>query len=71
MKTLNLFVDTQKVNNMTRGYWLINSYRSEIGRFTENRSNEDKFNRYFFIIEKLFVRQAKNCRYFKMEKNLK
>ena len=41
---------------MTRGYWLINSYRSEIGRFTENRSNEDKFNRYFFIIEKLFVR---------------
>ena len=49
MNTLNLFVDTQRVKNMTRGYWLINSNRSEIRRFTENKNNEDKFNKYVFI----------------------
>ena len=49
MNTLNLFVDTQRVKNMTRGYWLINSNRSEIRRFTENKNNQDQFNKYVFI----------------------
>ena len=34
---------------MTRGYWLINSNRSEVKRFTENRKNLDKFDKYVFI----------------------
>ena len=34
---------------MARGYWLINPNRSEVRRFTENRVNEDQFNRYVFI----------------------
>ena len=34
---------------MTRRYWLINSNRSEVRRFTEDRSNEDQFNKYIFI----------------------
>ena len=34
---------------MTRGYWLINSNRSEVRRFTEDRANEDQFNKYVFI----------------------
>ena len=34
---------------MTRGYWLINFNRSEVRRFTEERANEDQFNKYFFI----------------------
>ena len=34
---------------MNRGYWLINSNRSRVKRFTENRANEDKFNKYIFI----------------------
>ena len=34
---------------MDRGYWLINSNRSEVKRFTKNRKNEDKFNKYVFI----------------------
>jgi len=34
---------------MTRGYWLINSNRSEVKRFRENRSYEDQFNKYVFI----------------------
>ena len=34
---------------MTRGYWLINSNRSEVRRFTQNRANEDQFNKYVFI----------------------
>ena len=34
---------------MARGYWLINSNRSEVRRFTENMANEDKFNKYVFI----------------------
>ena len=34
---------------MTRGYWLINSNRSEVRRFTENMENEDQFNKYIFI----------------------
>ncbi len=49
MNTLNVFVDTQRVKNMNRGYWLINSNRSEIRRFTENKNNEDQFNKYVFI----------------------
>ena len=49
MNTLNLFVDTQSFNKMARGYWLINSKRSEVRRFTENRTNEDQFNKYVFI----------------------
>jgi len=34
---------------MSKGYWLINSNRSEVRRFTENRANEDQFNKYIFI----------------------
>ena len=34
---------------MARGYWLINSNRSEVRRFTENRTNKDQFNKYVFI----------------------
>jgi len=34
---------------MARGYWLINSNRSEVRRFTENRANKDQFNKYVFI----------------------
>ena len=34
---------------MVRGYWLINSNRSEVRRFTENRANKDQFNKYVFI----------------------
>ena len=34
---------------MARGYWLINPNRSEVRRFTENRANEDQFNKYVFI----------------------
>ena len=49
MNILNLFVDTQRVKNMTRGNWLINSNRSEVRRFTEDRANKDQFNKYIFI----------------------
>ena len=34
---------------MARGYWLINSNRSEVRRFTENRASEDQFNKYIFV----------------------
>ena len=34
---------------MSRGYWLINSKRSEVKRFIENGANEDQFNKYVFI----------------------
>ena len=34
---------------MTKGYWLINTNRSEVRRFTENRSSEDQFNKYVFV----------------------
>ena len=34
---------------MKRGYWLINSNRSQVRRFTEGRSDEDLFNKYVFI----------------------
>ena len=34
---------------MARGYWLINSNRSEVRRFTENRSSKDQFNKYVFV----------------------
>ena len=34
---------------MVREYWLINSNRSEIRRFSENRAKEDQFNKYIFI----------------------
>ena len=49
MNILNLFVDTQRVENMTRGYWLVNTNGSEVRRFNENRNNNDQFNKYFFI----------------------
>ena len=49
MKILNLFVDTQRVKNMKRGYWLINSNRSEVRRFTEVMNDKDLFNKYVFI----------------------
>ena len=34
---------------MARDYWLINSNRTEIRRFTENRAIEDQFNKYVFV----------------------
>ena len=34
---------------MTRVYWLINSNRTVVRRFTENRANQDQFNKYVFI----------------------
>ena len=34
---------------MTRGYWLINSNRSEVRRFTEDGANDDQLNKYIFI----------------------
>ena len=34
---------------ITKGYGFINSNRSEINRFTENRANNDEFNKYIFI----------------------
>ena len=34
---------------MSKVYWLINSNRLGVRRFTENRANEDQFNKYFFI----------------------
>ena len=34
---------------MKRGYWLINSNRSEVRRFTEGSADEDLFNKYVFI----------------------
>ena len=49
MNILNLFVDIYRVNNMTRGYWLINSNWSEVWRFTEDKANDDQLNKYVFI----------------------
>ena len=49
MNILNLFVDTQRVKNMTRRYWLINFNRSEVRIFTEERANKDQFNKDVFI----------------------
>ena len=34
---------------MKRGYWLINSNRSEVRRFTEGRADENLFNKNVFI----------------------
>jgi len=34
---------------MARGYWLINSNRSEVRRFTKKIANEDQFYNYVFI----------------------
>tara|TARA_Y100000589_G_scaffold79920_1_gene73638 strand:- start:718 stop:987 length:270 start_codon:yes stop_codon:yes gene_type:complete len=34
---------------MAREYWLINSNRSKVRRFTVNRENKDQFNKYVFI----------------------
>tara|TARA_B100000212_G_scaffold321404_1_gene279929 strand:+ start:42 stop:206 length:165 start_codon:yes stop_codon:yes gene_type:complete len=34
---------------MDRGYWLINSHRSEVRRFTENKASKDQFNKYMFV----------------------
>ena len=49
MNILNLFVDTWRVKNMKRQYWLINCNRSQVRRFTEGRADEDLFNKYVFI----------------------
>jgi len=34
---------------MKRGYWFINSNRSQLRRFTGDRADEDLFNKYVFI----------------------
>ena len=34
---------------MTKSYWLINSNRSEVRRFTANRDSKDQFYKYVFI----------------------
>ena len=49
MNNLNLFDDTQRVKNMKRGYWRINSNRSKLKRFTKYSANEDLFNKYVSI----------------------
>ena len=40
---------------MARGYWLINSNRTEVRRFTENRASEDQFNKYVFVDSRKIV----------------
>ena len=34
---------------MTENYWLINSNRSRVKRFSKNNQNKDKFFKYIFI----------------------
>ena len=34
---------------MVRSYWLVNSNRSRVKRFIENKNNKDKFFNYMFI----------------------
>ena len=34
---------------MTEDFWLINSNRSKVKRFTKNKQNKDKFFEYMFI----------------------
>ena len=34
---------------MARSYWLVNSNRSRVKRFIENKNNKDKFFKYMFI----------------------
>ena len=34
---------------MNKSYWLINSNRSEVRRFTANRDSKDQFYKYVFI----------------------
>ena len=34
---------------MTEDFWLINSNRSKVKRFTKNKQNKDKFFEYIFI----------------------
>ena len=34
---------------MTKDFWLINSNRSEVKRFTKNKQNKDKFFEYIFV----------------------
>ena len=34
---------------MTEDYWLINSSRSKVKRFSKNKQNKDKFFEYIFI----------------------
>ena len=56
---------------MARGYWLINSNRTEVRRFTQNRASEDQFNKYVFVDSgKIVGVFGKEAPYFKEEKNL-
>ena len=41
--------DIQRINDMKREYWLFDSNRSEVRRVSQNKSNEDQFNKYVFI----------------------
>ena len=34
---------------MARSHWLVNSNRSRVKRFIENKNNQDKFFKYMFI----------------------
>ena len=34
---------------MTRSFWLVNSNRSRVKRFIENKKNKDQFFKYMFI----------------------
>ena len=34
---------------MVRSYWLVNSNRSRVKRFIENKNNKDQFFKYMFI----------------------
>ena len=40
---------------MTKSYWLINSNRSEVRRFTQNRYNKDQFYKYIFVDSGIIV----------------
>ena len=57
---------------MTRGYWLINSNWSEVWRFTEDKANEDQFNKYVFIDnEKIIGVSGKETRLLKSREEFK
>ena len=52
MNILNLFVDTQRVKNMTRGFWIYNSNRLELrspGEIGLMRNNS--INKFLLIME--------------------
>ena len=39
----------RNLKKLTEDFWLINSNRSKVKRFTKNKQNKDKFFEYFFV----------------------